>query len=62
MHHNEPAPLFDAEYPALYISSSLGIWRITANGDSTKLSADEFEGNRPYRNFAILRRILQVRV
>jgi hypothetical protein len=43
--HNEPAPLYDAEYPALYVSTFLGIWRITANGVSTKLSADEFDGN-----------------
>jgi hypothetical protein len=41
---DSPAPFFDAERSALYVSTSLGIWQITADGVSKKLTADEYDG------------------
>jgi len=41
---DDPAPRFDPEGSALYVSTSLGIWRITADGRSEKLTTDEYDG------------------
>jgi len=41
---DDPAPLSDPERSALYVSTSLGIWRITADGLSKQLTSDEYEG------------------
>jgi hypothetical protein len=41
---DNPQPYFDAERSALYVSTALGIWRVTTDGTSKKLSSDEFDG------------------
>ena len=38
------APQFDAKRAAFYISSALGVWRVTADGVSKKLTTDEYGG------------------
>jgi hypothetical protein len=41
---SNPAHLYDAGRSAMYVSTTLGIWRITADGLSMKLTSDEFDG------------------
>ena len=42
---DSPAPLSDPGRSALYVSTALGVWRVTADGHSKQLTSDEYEGN-----------------
>ena len=41
---NNPALYFDSNRSALYVSTFLGIWRVSADGKSEKLTSDEYDG------------------
>ena len=41
---DDPAVLSDTERSAMYVSTSLGIWRITADQRSVKITSDEYNG------------------
>jgi len=41
---DDPALMFDAEHSALYVSTFLGVWQISPDGTSRKLTTDEYNG------------------
>jgi len=41
---DDPALVFDAERSVLYVSTFLGVWKISPDGTSIKLTADEYNG------------------